>query len=48
MQNLVDGFKSVELEERLEMVHLTAIEISEPKFEIEVEGDVNVGLQPIS
>jgi hypothetical protein len=25
MKNLIDGFKSVELEERLEMVHLTAL-----------------------
>ena len=32
MQNLIDGFKSVELEERLEMVHLTALAEQESSY----------------
>lgn len=38
--NLIEGFKSVELEERLEMVHLTAIAESESSYASDVEAAV--------
>jgi hypothetical protein len=37
MQNLIDGFKSVELEERLEMVHLTALAEKEGSYASDVD-----------
>ncbi|QHI36891.1 hypothetical protein IMCC3317_22610 [Kordia antarctica] len=51
MQNLIDGFKSVELEERLEMVHLTALAEKEGSYASDIDASpasADIAQAPIS
>lgn len=51
MQNLIDGFKSVELEERLEMVHLTALAEKEGSYASDIDASTDaapVDAAPVS